>query len=215
MILDEIVSIKKVGQKLTVDIEVDGPDSLFYCNGILTHNSAAGDTADITEENIQGGISKIQAADNVIGFIPNAQSREVGVLRAKFLKTRDSGGVGSYVDFKTDWKTLSFNPWLKEDGGGSMSFQSNAYSNLPSQKSENSYDKKSSGSSSYDKKPMLKKPSQDSTPKAIAKPNNEDVDADSSLTNEDDGEKKSTASVIKGIKGKIRPNAKKIKLQTL
>lgn len=41
MILDEIVSIRKVGIKTTIDIEVDG-DSLFYCNNILTHNSAAG-----------------------------------------------------------------------------------------------------------------------------------------------------------------------------
>jgi len=111
MILDEIVSIEKIGIESTIDIEVDGPDSLFYCNGILTHNSAAGDVADISEENIQGGISKIQAADNVIGFIPNAQSREMGVMRAKFLKTRDSSGVGSYVDFKVDWSTLTFAPW--------------------------------------------------------------------------------------------------------
>jgi intein/homing endonuclease len=42
MILDEIVSIRKVGKRKTVDIEVDGPDHLFFCNGILTHNSAAG-----------------------------------------------------------------------------------------------------------------------------------------------------------------------------
>lgn len=54
MILDEIISIKKIGIRKTIDLEVDGPDHLFYCNGILVHNSAAGDTADITEENIQG-----------------------------------------------------------------------------------------------------------------------------------------------------------------
>lgn len=41
MILDEIVSIVRVGIKKTIDIEVSG-DKLFYCNGILTHNSAAG-----------------------------------------------------------------------------------------------------------------------------------------------------------------------------
>ena len=53
MILDKIVSIIPKGKMKTIDIEVDG-DHLFFCNGILTHNSAAGDTADITEENIQG-----------------------------------------------------------------------------------------------------------------------------------------------------------------
>ena len=69
MVLDEIVSIKRVGVKTTIDIEVDG-DHLFYCNDILTHNSAAGDVSDVTEESIQGGISKIQSADNVLAFIP-------------------------------------------------------------------------------------------------------------------------------------------------
>ncbi len=37
MILDEIVSIRKVGMRDTIDISVSGADSLFYCNGILTH----------------------------------------------------------------------------------------------------------------------------------------------------------------------------------
>lgn len=37
MILDEIVSIKKVGIKRTLDITVDGSDHLFYANGILVH----------------------------------------------------------------------------------------------------------------------------------------------------------------------------------
>lgn len=109
MILDEIVSIKKIGTKTTVDIQVDG-DSLFYCNGILTHNSAAGDVADVTEESIQGGISKIQSADNVLAFVPNSGAREVGLLKAKWLKSRDSGAVGKYIMFKIDWSTLSFNP---------------------------------------------------------------------------------------------------------
>lgn len=41
MRLDTIVSIRKIGIRKTVDIEVDG-NHLFYCNSILTHNSAAG-----------------------------------------------------------------------------------------------------------------------------------------------------------------------------
>jgi len=109
MKVDEIESIEFVGYEDTVDIEVDG-DKLFFCNGILTHNSAAGDVTDVTEESIQGGISKIQSADNVLAMIPSATSREMGMLTMKFLKTRDSGGVGSRVSFKTDWSTLTFEP---------------------------------------------------------------------------------------------------------
>ena len=41
MFLDEIVSIKKIGKRKTVDISVSD-DKLFWCNGILVHNSAAG-----------------------------------------------------------------------------------------------------------------------------------------------------------------------------
>ncbi len=109
MILDEIVSIKKIGTKTTVDIQVDG-DSLFYCNGILTHNSAAGDVADVTEESIQGGISKIQSADNVLAFIPSSGARDMHLMKAKWLKSRDSGAVGKYIMFKIDWSTLTFAP---------------------------------------------------------------------------------------------------------
>ena len=192
MILDEIVSIKKVGVKKTVDIEVDG-DHLFYCNNILTHNSAAGETNDITEENIQGGISKIQAADNVLGFIPNAQARDVGIMRAKFLKTRDSGGVGKYIDFKVDWSTLTFAPFdAKSQGDGSYT----PYTSNPST------------AISAD---QLKK-----TDKGKAKPKPKPQDDD--IDNEDVDEPEETSgaktkSVIKNLGGKKKPfGSKKVKL---
>jgi len=194
LILDEIISIKKIGVEPTIDIEVDGPDHLFYVNGILTHNSAAGDTADITEENIQGGISKIQAADNVIGFIPNAQAREMGIMRAKFLKTRDSGGVGSYVDFKVDWSTLTFEPWNTEEGGA-VNFASHVQSNMPT--STGGMQKTNKGKS----KPNgsdLKRPS---TPGAEAKSDDES-----------DGQPKKARGIIKGLGAKKKSLNKSVKL---
>lgn len=194
MILDEIVSIIPKGKMKTIDIEVDG-DHLFFCNGILTHNSAAGDVADISEESIQGGISKIQSADNVIGFIPNHLARGTGVMRAKFLKTRDSGGVGSYIDFKTDWSTLTFEPWNTEQGGGAPNWAANANSNLPSQNGNNQREFKKL------EKPNLK------AKKSLAEVKS---DADENIeNNEDNG---GTAKVIRGIKGRTSPMQKKIKL---
>ena len=53
MILDEIVSIKKIGIRQTVDVEVDG-DHLFFCNGILTQDWLRKLSVVRTEENIQG-----------------------------------------------------------------------------------------------------------------------------------------------------------------
>jgi len=187
MILDEIVSIKKVGVEKTVDIEVDG-DHLFYCNGILTHNSAAGETNDITEENIQGGISKIQAADNVLGFIPNSHAREVGIMRAKFLKTRDSGGVGAYIDFKVDWSTLTFAPFdAKSQGDGTYMPQVGN-----SQTSFSADQLKRTDKGKAKPKPQ---PKEDDI-------ENEDVD-DDGKSDESSGAK--TKSVIKSLGGKKKP----------
>ena len=75
------------------------------------------------------GIAKIQSADNVFAIIPNSQARDLGRLRMKFLKTRDSAGVGSYVDFKTEWNPLSFVPVTDEEGGGAANWKANATSN--------------------------------------------------------------------------------------
>ncbi len=195
MILDEIVSIKKIGTQPTVDIQVDG-DSLFYCNGILTHNSAAGETNDITEENIQGGISKIQAADNVLGFIPNAQAREMGIMRAKFLKTRDSGGVGSYVDFKVDWSTLTFEPWNTEEGGAA-NFASHVQSNMPNTQH--------TGPGGMTK-----------TTKGKSKPTGSDLKRPSTgasaQSDEDDEGNKKPRGIIKGLGGKKKSLNKSVKL---
>jgi hypothetical protein len=196
MILDEIVSIKKVGVKKTVDIEVDGPDHLFYCNDILTHNSAAGETNDITEENIQGGISKIQAADNVIGFIPNSHAREVGIMRAKFLKTRDSGGVGKYIDFKVDWSTLTFAPFdAKSEGDGTYRPSGGAPALSADQLKRT------------DKGKAKPKPK----PKEDDIENIENEDVDDKAAEESSGTK--TKSVIKSLGGKKKPfGSKKVKL---
>ncbi len=138
------------------------------------------------------GISKIQSADNVIGFIPNHLARGTGVMRAKFLKTRDSGGVGSYIDFKTDWATLTFEPWNTEQGGGAPNWAANANSNLPSQKGNNQREFKKL------EKPDLK-----------AKKSLAEVKSDVDENIEDNG---GTAKVIRGIKGRTSPMQKKIKL---
>jgi hypothetical protein len=189
MVLDEIISIKKVGKHKTVDIEVDG-DHFFFCNGILVHNSASGDVADVSEENVQGGIAKIQSADNVLAFIPSSIARETGVLKAKLLKTRDSAGVGNSVYFKPHWPTLTFEPWVKEDGNYSQTDSTNNTSKSSPKKSEKT----------FTKKPTLKR-----TPKkvkAVAKSNSEEKDESPAV---------SPTSVIRGIKGK-RTTRKKVKM---
>jgi hypothetical protein len=204
MILDEIVSIVKCGIRKTIDISVDG-DRLFFCNGILTHNSASGDTNDVTEENIQGGISKIQSADNVIAFVPNQHARESGFLTAKLLKTRDSGGVGSTVQFKIDWSTLTFEPDEKDE----------TKSVMPDTKT---YSKSESGKTTYNnnQKPDLRRNSS-KVSLATTQPNNPpasteqrasaaDVEHDDSTdSTRRPVEKCGTSLVISSVKGKNSP----------
>ena len=113
-------------------------------------------------------------------------------MRAKFLKTRDSGGVGSYIDFKTDWSTLTFEPWNTEHGGGASNWAANANSNFASQKGNNQREFKKL------EKPDLK-----------AKKSLAEVKSDVDENIEDTG---GTAKVIRGIKGRTSPMQKKIKL---
>jgi len=110
------------------------------------------------------------------------------VMRAKFLKTRDSGGVGTYIDFRVDWPTLTFSPFdAKSEGDGTYS---------------------TAGLTNPSTTVQLKR-----TDKGKAKPkpketddsdDNEDVDAPSGIK---------TKSVIKNLGGKKKPfGQKKVKL---
>lgn len=39
-------------------------------------------------------------------------------MKAKWLKSRDSGAVGKYITFQLDWSTLTFNPVENPDAQG-------------------------------------------------------------------------------------------------
>ena len=115
-------------------------------------------------------------------------------MRAKFLKTRDSGGVNSYVDFKVDWSTLTFAPWNSENGGGAESFSSHVQNNMPAVNNSGSMQKTTKGKA----KPKgndLKRPSTG----AVAKSDEEDVAP------------KKPRGIIKGLGGKKKLN-KTVKL---
>ncbi len=115
-----------------------------------------------------------------------SQAREMGIMRAKFLKTRDSGGVGSYVDFKVDWSTLTFEPWNTEEGGAA-NFASHVQSNMPNTQH--------TGPGGMTK-----------TTKGKSKPTGSDLKRPStgasSQSDEDDEGNKKPRGIIKGLGGK-------------
>lgn len=109
-------------------------------------------------------------------------------MRAKFLKTRDSSGVGSYVDFKVDWSTLSFNPWQAE---GSDNFSQHVQSNMPN---INTIQRTVKG-----KAQKTDDDDDDDTPKATVKSDNE-------------GEAPKARGIIANIGGRKAPFKKTVKL---
>jgi len=76
------------------------------------NRTASGENDEPSEENLQGGISKVQTCDNMIAMIPNNKSRELGFIRCKVFKARNAPCAGQYFDWKVHWETLWF-----EDAG--------------------------------------------------------------------------------------------------
>lgn len=84
--LDEIVSIKKIGRKDTIDITVSG-DNLFFANDILTHNSGATTSeAEMTDTSDSFGIAF--TVDLMLALISTEELEQMNQILIKQLKNR-------------------------------------------------------------------------------------------------------------------------------
>ncbi len=84
--LDEIISIKKIGPRETIDITVSD-DNLFLANGILTHNSGYGSTdVDITDTSESFGLPA--TADLMLALISSEELENLNQFMIKQLKNR-------------------------------------------------------------------------------------------------------------------------------
>jgi len=120
---DQIIKIEELPEDELIDIEVQESnkkqgDNLFYANGILTHNSAFGNT-EVGMENTSESIGLAATADTMLAMIATEQMRELNQVQIKFLKNRNTGRLDStllesdypkmrYTDYDTD------NPAIKE-----------------------------------------------------------------------------------------------------
>ena len=68
----------------------------------LNRSSHETDLSDLGHAQIAGGISKINTADNLIAIIQDEKMRAMKQYMLKLLKTRSSGGVGSYINLDID-----------------------------------------------------------------------------------------------------------------
>ena len=82
------------------DIEVEDNHN-FFANNILVHNSAL-EAETLHQGHIQGGISKVNTADNFIAIVQSEQMRAAGEYMFEYLKTRNSAGVGQNTLLRWD-----------------------------------------------------------------------------------------------------------------
>ena len=102
------------------------------------NRSGAGENDDVSEENIQGGLSKVQTCDNMFAMIPNNASKELGIIKCKIFKARNANCAGQYFTLKTDFTTLTFSDY----NGAISSIKSNNVSKISPLKNVGSKRKK-------------------------------------------------------------------------
>lgn len=86
--LDEIVSIKKIGKRSTIDINVSG-DNLFFANDILTHNSGF-TSSDIEMTDVSESFGTAATADMILAIIRTEELDNLNQIMIKQLKNRYS-----------------------------------------------------------------------------------------------------------------------------
>ena len=69
-------------------------------------NRSGYEEVDFNGQNIAGGLSKINTADNVMAIYSSTAMKESGRYQIQFIKTRSSAGVGSKVDLKYNPRSL-------------------------------------------------------------------------------------------------------------
>jgi hypothetical protein len=84
--LDEIISIKKIGKKETIDITVSG-DNLFFANNILTHNSGFS-SSDPEMTDISESFGTAATADLLLSLISTEELDGMNQIMIKQLKNR-------------------------------------------------------------------------------------------------------------------------------
>jgi len=102
---DEIVEIEEIGERETIDIEVDG-NHLYYANDILTHNSAY-NNLDSGLESISESMGVIMTADVSMLLLSNEELKEKKQVILKTEKNRYTGKLDRVL-LQVDWPKMKF-----------------------------------------------------------------------------------------------------------
>lgn len=92
----EIVSIKYVGKRQTIDITTDG-NNLFFANDILTHNSGFSQS-DVGLDNTSESFALPGLADLFLAITQTDELKEMGQYLVKQLKNR-FGSIDKFTRF--------------------------------------------------------------------------------------------------------------------
>jgi replicative DNA helicase len=119
-------------------------------------NRSGFDELEFSSGSIAGGISKLFTADNVFGIFTSRSMKERGAIQLQFMKTRNSGGVGSKVDLDFDVNSLRITNSTQAPVDDPTMTGSNMLAKIRNKKESGSSDTVSIGGTSENKKDLLK-----------------------------------------------------------
>lgn len=95
LIDDEIVSIELIGERDTIDIEVEDTH-MFFANNIYTHNSAF-DKERFGLDTISESLGKAQTADVIFGIGRTNEDKEQKIATLSILKNRNGEDGQAFI----------------------------------------------------------------------------------------------------------------------
>lgn len=115
---DEIISIEEIEEREMIDINVTG-NHLYFANGILTHNSATGNSLDIKNvgnDSVSDSLGSIMTADFIMFLLQTEQMKEEKLITCKCTKNRFTGRTDTW-NMNIDYEHMRFSDAVIQDGG--------------------------------------------------------------------------------------------------
>lgn len=109
---DEIVSIEECGELEMIDFNVSG-NKLFYANGVLTHNSATGNT-EADNSAVSDSMGSVMTADFMLFLLQTPEMKEAKEIILKCTKNRYTGRTDTWL-MNVDYVHMRFDDVITEN----------------------------------------------------------------------------------------------------
>ena len=109
---DEIIDIEYIGIQESIDINVSG-NHMYYANGILTHNSATGNT-EADNSNVSDSMGSVMTADFLLFLLQTPEMKENKEIIFKVTKNRYTGRTDTWM-MNIDYEHMRFSDVITEN----------------------------------------------------------------------------------------------------